>query len=495
MYKARCFFFGIVFLSTFIFAEPIRVINRMNQTQSQIGVLENFPTVYCSSKDLADVLASQVFENSERQKLVLYIGDHRVKISANTSYIIVDEHVFQMPAHAVSSSGDLYIPAEAIFTILQTTILPGITYDSNRKVLDIALVEFNITGLAIEDKANGTILRIKTRKRFDEKYISTFFHKNGWFYVTVQEGIVDSSEIQKTDTRGIIKNIVANQLGESAQLAFQLRSEVERYEFYQSVDPSEIIVTLRTPLSKSADRIKAIKSRWELDTVVLDPGHGGKDAGALGKNGTKEKDITLDIIKRVGRLLEKNTHIKVKYTRSEDVFVPLWKRTRFANKSNGKLFVSVHVNGNRNRSAQGFETYLLSPGRNSDAIEVAARENGVIELEESREGLYPELTAENMIVATMAQSMFMKESEDLAGMIQKELQHELNSKNRGVKQAGFVVLVGASMPNVLVEVGFITNLTEERKLRKSAYRQKIAEALYRSIVTFKKSREFILAES
>jgi N-acetylmuramoyl-L-alanine amidase len=91
--------------------------------------------------------------------------------------------------------------------------------------------------------------------------------------------------------------------------------------------------------------------------------------------------------------------------------------------------------------------------------------------------------------------MFMKESEDLAGMIQKELQHELNSKNRGVKQAGFVVLVGASMPNVLVEVGFITNLTEERKLRKSAYRQKIAEALYRSIVTFKKSREFILAES
>lgn len=237
-----------------------------------------------------------------------------------------------------------------------------------------------------------------------------------------------------------------------------------------------------------------IKSRWELDTVVLDAGHGGKDAGALGKNGTKEKDITLDIVKRVGRLLEKNTHIKVKYTRNEDVFVPLWKRTRIANEVNGKLFVSVHVNGNRNRSARGFETYLLKPGRNDDAIEVAARENGVIELEESREGLYPELTAENMIMATMAQSMFMKESEDLAGMVQKEMQHNLNSKNRGVKQAGFVVLVGASMPNVLVEVGFITNPTEEKNMRKPAYRQKIAEAIYRSIVTFKKSREFVLAE-
>ncbi|MEE9190785.1 MAG: N-acetylmuramoyl-L-alanine amidase [Candidatus Neomarinimicrobiota bacterium] len=494
MVKVRWFFFGFVLFSAVILAEPIRVINHTTQTQSQIGVLENYLAVYCSSKDLANVLASQVFENSERQKLVLYIGDHRVKISANTSYIIVDERVFQMPAHAISNSGDLYLPAEAIFTILQTTILPGITYDSNRQLLDIALVEFNITGLAIDDKANGTILRIKTRKRFNDKFISTFSHKNGWFYVTVQEGIVDSSEIRKTDTRGIIKNVVVNQLGESAQLAFQLRSEIERHEFYQSVDPSEIVVTLRTPLSKSADRIKAIKSRWELDTVVLDAGHGGKDAGALGKNGTKEKDITLDIVKRVGRLLEKNTHIKVKYTRNEDVFVPLWKRTRIANEVNGKLFVSVHVNGNRNRSARGFETYLLKPGRNDDAIEVAARENGVIELEESREGLYPELTAENMIMATMAQSMFMKESEDLAGMVQKEMQHNLNSKNRGVKQAGFVVLVGASMPNVLVEVGFITNPTEEKNMRKPAYRQKIAEAIYRSIVTFKKSREFVLAE-
>jgi N-acetylmuramoyl-L-alanine amidase len=494
MYKARWVLFGFVLLSAGILAEPIRVINRTTQTQSQIGVLENYSAVYCSSKDLADVFALQVFENAERQKLVLYIGDHRVKISANTSYIIVDDRIFQMPAHSISSGGDLYLPAEAIFTILQTTILPGIAYDSNQRLLDIDLVEFNITGLEIEDKANGTILRIKTRKRFDDKYISMFSHKNGWFYVTVQEGIVDSSEIRKTDTRGIIKNVVANQLGESVQLAFQLRSEIERHEFYQSVDRNEIVVTLRTPLSKSADRIKEIKSRWELDTVVLDAGHGGKDAGALGKNGTREKDITLDITKRLGRLLEKNTRINVKYTRDEDVFVPLWRRTRIANENNGKLFVSIHVNGNRNRSANGFETYLLKPGRNSDAIEVAARENGVIELEEPREGLYPELTAENMIMATMAQSMFMKESEDLAGMVQEEMGHNLNSKNRGVKQAGFVVLVGASMPNVLVEVGFITNPAEERNMRMAAYRQKIAEALYRSIVSFKKSREFVLAE-
>ena len=214
----------------------------------------------------------------------------------------------------------------------------------------------------------------------------------------------------------------------------------------------------------------------------------------MGRYGTKEKNITLDIIKRVGRLLEKNTHIKVIYTRDEDVFVPLWKRTKIANENNGKLFVSVHANGNRNRSARGFETYLLRPGRTKDAMEVAARENGVIELEDSQNGKYPELTDENLIMATMAQSMFMKESEDLAALVQTEMQKRLNSKNRGVKQAGFVVLIGASMPNILIEVGFLTNSTEEKNLGKADYRQKIAEAIFNTVTKFKESREYVLAE-
>ena len=494
MRSVRLIILLILLLNSLGWSNSIRVINRTNESRDEITALFLEGNPYCSTKDLARVFSYQIFENNERQKLVIYIGEHRVKISAGTSYVIIDDSVFQMPFYAIAINDDIYIPAESLFSILKLTILPGITYDPEKRLLDIDQVEFNIIGLSIDDKANGTILRLKTRTEFDDNHISMFVHRNGWFYITIQGGIVDTTEIKKTDTRGIIQQVVADQLDESVQLAFRLRSDIERHEFYQSHDPGEIVVTLRTPLSKSAERIKEVRSRWQLDSVVLDAGHGGKDSGALGHYGTKEKTITLDIIKRVGRLLEKNTRINVIYTRDEDVFIPLWKRTKIANENKGKLFVSVHANGNRNRSARGFETYLLRPGRTGDAIEVAARENGVIELEDSQSGKYPELTDENLIVATMAQSMFMKESEDLAAMVQTEMQKRLNSKNRGVKQAGFVVLIGASMPNVLIEVGFLTNPTEEKNLKIPSYRQKIAEAIYRSITKFKESREYVLAE-
>ena len=158
-----------------------------------------------------------------------------------------------------------------------------------------------------------------------------------------------------------------------------------------------------------------------------------------GKYGVQEKDVVLDITKRTGKLLEKSG-IKVFYTRDEDVFVPLLERTKMANESNGKLFVSIHANANKNRKIQGFETFLLRPGKSEDAIEVASRENSVIKLEEFTDK-YADLTGEALIMATMAQSMFMKESEDLASIIQMELDKRLNTPNRGVKQAGFYVLI------------------------------------------------------
>ena len=229
-----------------------------------------------------------------------------------------------------------------------------------------------------------------------------------------------------------------------------------------------------------------------MDTIVLDAGHGGKDPGAIGKFGTKEKDVALDITRRTGSLLEKSG-IKVVYTRDEDVFIPLLDRTKIANDANGKLFVSIHANANQNRKIQGFETYLLRPGKSEDAIEVASRENSVIKLEDVTDQ-YENLSGENLIMATMAQSTFMKESEDLASTIQIELDKKLDTPNRGVKQAGFYVLIGASMPNALVEVGFLSNPNEEKMLKQSRHKQKIAEAIYYAIKSFKSSQEKLLVK-
>ncbi len=476
-------------------ASPVQVINRLDQSTTELHTLAGVSSTYISARGFSDIItAHKPYYNADRQKMVLYVGEHRIKLSAGTSFVMVGEQVYQMPVPSILQKDDIFLPAEAFFHIIRNTIMPGIVYDGDRHILDIDLLTFNITGIDIDEKANGTILRIQTREVFDERNISTFKHNNGWFYVTVKGGFVDTIAVKRSTTRGVVRRISADQMDESVQLAFQLRSEIEGHEFYQNSDPSELVITLRTPLSKSANRIKDVKDRWRLDTIVLDAGHGGKDGGTVGKYGTKEKDVTLDITKRLGLLLEKNTNIKVVYTRDEDVFIPLWKRTKIANESNGKIFLSVHVNSNPNRNAKGFETYLLRPGKTDDAIEVASRENGVIRLEDRNEDPYAELSGANLIMATMAQSMFMKESEDLAAIIQTELDKRVDSKNRGVKQAGFYVLIGASMPNVLVEAGFLSNPTEERNLKKSSHRQKIAESIYTAIINFKDTREQVLAE-
>jgi len=388
--------------------------------------------------------------------------------------------------------GEYYLPAEEFFEILKRTTLPELFYDKRKEILDIDVVRYSVKSLKIEQKANGTIIRIKTQKSFSDRDISSFINKHGWFYLTIVGGIVDTSTMNKTITRGIINRIEADQINETAQIALKLRSNVISHEWYQNHDPNEIVITLRTALNSNT-RIKKAKDRWKLDTIVLDAGHGGKDPGTIGKYGTKEKDIVLDITKRVGRLLERNTGIKVVYTRTEDTFIPLWKRTKIANDAGGKVFVSIHINSNPNRKVKGFETYLHSHDKTGTAIDVAARENAVIELEEKKVN-YEKLSMERKITATMATSMFLKESEALAAMIQDELDKKLSVPNRGVKQAGFYVLSGASMPCVLIEGGFVSNPNEEKSLKSPAYRKKISDGIYKAILKFKTSREKLLAE-
>ena len=488
--------FKLALLFTISYAGTIRVVNRVDNSIDDILTLDKLRGTYVSTIDVSRILAKRdPFINKDRGKMVLYIGDHRIKISANSSYLLVDAQVFQMPMHTIMTDNDIFIPAEAFFNIIRREALPGIKYDSRRMVLDIDIKAFTITNVNISQKSNGTIIRIKTRNLFPEGNISSFFHENGWFYLTVAGGLVDTTEIRRTDTRGIIKSVAADQLGESSQLAFQMRTKVESHELYQSKDPSEIVISLRTSIKNSLAQMKKVKDRWKLDTVVLDAGHGGKDPGTMGKRGTKEKNIALDIVKRVGLLLEKNTSLKVIYTRTEDIFIPLWKRTKMANESNGKIFISVHLNGHPNKTAYGFETYLLRPGKTEDAIEVASRENEVIKFEDKSKNKYKDLSDEKLIIATMAQSMQMKESEELAAMVQEEMAKKVKSKNRGVKQAGFHVLIGASMPNILIEAGYLTNSNEEKNLRNPKYRQTIANSIYKSIVKFRYSREQYLSES
>ncbi|WP_457611271.1 N-acetylmuramoyl-L-alanine amidase family protein [Lutibacter sp.] len=220
--------------------------------------------------------------------------------------------------------------------------------------------------------------------------------------------------------------------------------------------------------------------------VVLDAGHGGKDPGKVGYKKSKEKEIALKIVLQIGKLLEKEQGIKVIYTRKTDVFVDLWERGRIANKADADLFVSIHCNAH-NSQAYGAETWVLGTHANKQNFEVAKAENAVILLEDNYQKNYKGFdpnSPESVIGLTLMQEEYLDQSIQLASIIQKGLTKDLKRKDRGVKQAGFVVLHQTYMPSVLIETGFITNKIEGPFLNSKIGQQKFSREIYKNILKY-----------
>ncbi|MBU2599238.1 N-acetylmuramoyl-L-alanine amidase [bacterium] len=221
-----------------------------------------------------------------------------------------------------------------------------------------------------------------------------------------------------------------------------------------------------------------------VDLITIDPGHGGKDPGAVGSTGLKEKDVNLEVAKRVKELIETKSNIKVMMTRQLDEFIPLRRRSEMANAIKSKLFISIHANASFSEGADGFETYYLSAvASDNTARAVSLLENGVIEIENgaaSKDYGYLEF-----ILADMAQNQFIEESIELAGILQEIAKKKLNIKSRGIKSALFYVLKDTTMPAILVEVGFVSNPTEEQRLKDSCFKEKIAECISEAILAYK----------
>ncbi len=335
---------------------------------------------YISVNNFSDVLLNKNFTNNNTEKIIIYFGDTKIKITANISFIIINDKAYQLQNNVFQRKGEYYVPLDDFLALL--TQHTNTNYSINYNSMSINL---------------GSVIQ-------------------------------------------------------------------------------------NSPIDKTTDLIKE-KKKWQFDTIIIDPGHGGKDPGSIGYKGTKEKDIVLDVSKRLAKKIQKNLRVKTILTRDEDVFIRLQDRTKFANTNEGDLFISIHVNSNESKKPYGFETYLLKPGRNQEAINVALRENSVIELEGNK---FEKLTDEQLIQATIAQSGFVQYSEKFAALIQEEIDKRVQSRNRGVKQAGFYVLMGASMPNVLIELGYISNPNEEKKLNSSSYRDMLATSIYYAIVKYQK---------
>ena len=224
-----------------------------------------------------------------------------------------------------------------------------------------------------------------------------------------------------------------------------------------------------------------------LDVIVLDAGHGGKDAGAIGTNGYREKQAALGIVLKLGALLKAAyPEMEVVYTRRDDTFIELDRRGAIANEHHGKLFISVHCNSTPQKpsKARGYTTYILRPGKTDAAIRVAARENAVIALEDNKER-YAAMSDLDFILTSMSRSHDVKFSEQFAAEVQRQLKPRVKTRDNGVSQAGFYVLIGASMPNALIETGFISNPKEEALLKSNAGQAKFAAGIFAAIQKYK----------
>ena len=442
---------------------------------------------YISALEYAEAQKIRTIFYDNKEKLEFRFQNHKLTISPHSSFIQINDNIYHMSLPVIFDGNDFFIPVEPFFNITNNIGMPRALIDSSEKYIIMDHPKYNIHGVSIINKVNGTAILIKTNQRFANPNIAASITSAGWLNVTIVGGQLDSLSIMETNLKKPIIRIRNIQSLESAQISFLLKSKIE--DFNIEIHENNISIFLRSSINKNANKIREIRTKWLLDTIVIDAGHGGKDAGAVGVTGLQEKTVNLDIARKLGKLIKNNLDIKVVYTREEDVFIPLWERTKIANDSGGKLFISIHANSAyKNKQVRGFETYLLRPGKTQDAIEVAQRENDVIKMEENRHK-YEKLSNDKLILYTMAQSSFMKESEFLASEVQKELDKVLTSPNRGVKQAGFHVLVGASMPNILIESGFLSNKSEAQLLGKSRYRQKIAEAIFSALVNFKDKYE------
>lgn len=282
---------------------------------------------------------------------------------------------------------------------------------------------------------------------------------------------------------------------------------MEGYKIFHLYDPFRIVVdvqgkdrkvgplerkSFKSPVSeKSTDKGEqehislAKQLGLGVKRIVIDPGHGGRDPGAIGINGEKEKDIMLELAKLVAQKVESELGCEAILTRANDVFLPLEKRTAIANMKKGDLFVSLHTNAHRNRKIRGVETYILNIALDEDAMNLAARENAT-----SRKNI----SDLQMILNDLMLNTKINESSRLARFVHKALVRRLREKDktvrdRGVRQAPFYVLIGAEMPAILVEVGYITNPTENRQLRRGSHLERVASGIVKGIDSYVKDME------
>ena len=499
---------------------------------------------FISLPGLVRMFGLNYFYNPSTKKMEIKLSRAQMKLASENSFVIVTDLATRkqtalqlpVPTHAVGDT--LYAPLLYFLPIFNSISQTELAVDTAREIslsgFDSTgnLKPFDISSITMEGRKNGYLIRIHSKAKINDA--DRFVRDENWLYVTLPNVRADTSALNAITLNPVVEQMLAVQSPTSAQISFKLRKKISTTEIVQDETSNDLLVSVQTATRPSKKELAAERKRqeqevkqeqeakqlqearqeqqqqdnlqaqldtqrkkWKLDVIVLDAGHGGNDPGTLGTIGTREKDITLGIVLKLGKLIEERLpDVKVVYTRKTDRFIELYRRTQIANEASGKLFISIHCNSLERKPSptNGFEIYLLRPGKTEDAIKIAQKENAVVRLEKDYQDRYQDITEENFIILTMAQSAYVRQSEQLASFLEQEMDKKLSSASHGVKQAGFYVLVGASMPNVLIETGYLSNRKDEMFLRSPSGQQVVAESILDALRLYKTEYEKSLKE-
>ena len=452
--------------------------------------------LFISAYDLARIFRATRYWNAGARKLVLRIESHSFMLTIDTRVVVVDDEPILMRIPVEYANGSVMIPLEFVSNILAPMTLEDVELDGERLVLTIGSPRYNITSVDFEEGEEGTRAVLTLT---EELLYHVDSETPGLLRLKVYGGRLNALKINATEGLGLFNRVRAEQTEHDSYLFFDVERTAEsfRVEFISSGssgdDRRKLVIHLEKGelpeipevdfagrrMTEILDDSRRV-GRRDIVRVAIDAGHGGIDKGKVGPNGLMEKEVNLDIAMRLRDLLVSDYGMEVVMTRTEDVLVPLMRRAEIANSEMADIFVSLHCNGWFHPDASGYETFFLSQAKTEEATRLAMEENASIQFEGA--GVSPEeLDDLGFMLWDMVQNEFVTESSELAELIQRELGEVVDLRNRGVKQAGLIVLKGCRMPAVLVEVAFLSNPGEERLLADKRFREEVARGIAEAI--------------
>jgi N-acetylmuramoyl-L-alanine amidase len=468
---------------------------------------------YISMVDLAETYRIDVTYDPVTLTMSLSRGAQRISVSNLSAAVKFNSSPVNLGRPARLIRGAMYVPAQTFLPILSRMLRTTFTWDPRKNGIISPIAVSTITTITFEERAQGTLIRISLTEPLAYRHELSQYN---WLTIVFSEGSLSRSIGISAPPSGIVLDSRFLQRQGEAQLSFHISEDMESYDISKAGDSNDILISLRRkrplavatppPTSPRAieDAIDSIipkpveptfnEDEWRIDTVVIDPGHGGRDSGAVGAKGTKEKDVVFAVAKELKKLCDERGELDAIMTRTNDTFVGLYQRAAIAKRANGKLFVSIHSNASKSRDARGMEVFFLSAAKTEDARIVAERENASVAYEDNPAASRRMLNGSNLLTdieRDMASNVFLKESQDLCTVLIDTAVPMTRQDNRGIKQAGFYVLAGtfSSMPSILFEIGFISNSAEERMLNRISYQKRLALAIYDAIIKFKSRHE------